>query len=75
MTTASGGFCLRAVLNLKFKHFRDKLWDPTLPCYAVGIPESLSKEDEPYITFISAEAAEYIRQLLKERQKLQHNRV
>ena len=66
---ASGGFRLHAALNLQFKHFRDKLWDPTLPCYAVEIPESLSKEDEPYITFISAEAAEYIRQLLKERQK------
>jgi len=66
---ASGGFRLHAALNLQFKHFIDKIWDPTLPCYAVEIPESLSKEDEPYVTFISAEAAEYVRELLKERQR------
>ncbi|MCD6444981.1 tyrosine-type recombinase/integrase [Candidatus Bathyarchaeota archaeon] len=66
---ASGGFRLRACLNLQMKHFKDKIWDPTLPCYAVEIPETLSKEGEPYITFISNEAGEYIRKLLTERLK------
>jgi integrase len=66
---ASGGLRLNACLNLQLKHFRDKIWDPTLPCYAVEIPETLSKEGEPYLTFISSEVAEYIRNLLLERQK------
>jgi integrase len=66
---ASGGFRLNACLNLQVKHFKDKIWNPTLPCYAVEIPEKLSKEGEPYLTFISSEAAEYIRTLLLERQK------
>jgi integrase len=69
MTIASGGFRLNAALNLQVKHFRDKIWNPTLPCYSVEIPESLSKEREPYLTFISSEACEYIRKLLIERQK------
>ena len=66
---ASGGLRLNACLNLKMRHFRDKIWNPTLPCYAVEIPEVLSKEGEPYVTFISSEAAELIRTLLLERQK------
>jgi len=66
---ASGGFRLSACLNLQLKHIKDKIWDPTLPCYAVEIPETLNKEGEPYITFISNEAAEYVRALLIERQK------
>lgn len=68
-TIASGGFRLHAALNLQVKHFRDKIWDPTLPCYCVEIPESLSKEKQPYLTFISSEACEYIRKLLIERKK------
>jgi len=68
-TIASGGFRLHAALNLQLKHFKDKIWDPTLPCYAVEIPETLSKEGEPYLTFVSNEVAEYIRKLLIERQK------
>ena len=66
---ASGGLRLNACLNLQMKHFKDKIWNPTLPCYAVEIPEALSKEGEPYVTFISSEAAEFIRALLLERQK------
>jgi integrase len=70
---ASGGLRLNACLNIQLRHFRDKIWDPTLPCYAVEIPETLSKEGEPYLTFISGEAAEYIRNLLLERQKAGEN--
>jgi integrase len=66
---ASGGLRLNACLNLQMKHFKDKIWNPTLPCYAAEIPEALSKEGEPYITFISSEAAEFIRALLLERQR------
>ena len=61
---ASGGFRLSSCLNLQLRHFRDDIWNENLPCYAVEIPESLSKEGEPYVTFISAEAAEYIRRYL-----------
>ncbi|MEM2386204.1 MAG: tyrosine-type recombinase/integrase [Candidatus Bathyarchaeia archaeon] len=64
-TMASGGFRLSACLNLQLKHFKDDIINnPTLPCYCVEIPETLSKEGEPYLTFISAEAAEYIRTTL-----------
>jgi len=68
-TMASGGFRLHAALNLQLKHFRDDIFDSSLPCYAVEIPETLSKEGEPYLTFISTEAAEYIRSYLIHRQE------
>jgi len=62
---ASGGFRLNACLKLQLKHFKDDpLSNPALPCYCVEIPESLSKEGEPYVTFISSEAADYIRAIL-----------
>ncbi|MEM3955721.1 MAG: tyrosine-type recombinase/integrase [Candidatus Bathyarchaeia archaeon] len=65
---ASGGFRLSACLGLRLKHFRDDIFNIDLPCYAVEIPETLNKEREPYITFVSAEAAGYIRTYLIMRQ-------
>jgi integrase len=66
-TMASSGLRLSAALNLQLKHFRDDIWDVEKPCYAIEIPETLSKEGIPYITFISSEAAESIRDLLLDR--------
>lgn len=68
-TMASGGFRLHACLNLQIKHFRDDIMDSSLPCYCLEIPETLSKEGEPYLTFISAEAGEYIRTFLIHREE------
>jgi len=59
---------LRAALNLQLANFRDNIWDESLPCYAVEIPEELSKEGESYITFCSWEGASYIRDLIKLRE-------
>jgi len=67
-TMASSGLRVRAALNLQLANFRDNIWDESLPCYAIEIPEGLSKEGEPYITFCSYEAASYIRDLLKLRE-------
>ncbi|MEM2718251.1 MAG: tyrosine-type recombinase/integrase [Candidatus Bathyarchaeia archaeon] len=64
----SGGFRLSTCLGLRLKHFRDDVFNIDLPCYAVEIPENLNKEREPYVTFISAEAADYIRTHLIMRQ-------
>jgi hypothetical protein len=33
-------------------------------CYMVEVPEEITKEKEPYVTFISREARDYIRELL-----------
>jgi integrase len=65
---ASSGLRIRAALNLRLESFKDNIWDESLPCYAIEIPESLSKEGEPYITFCSWEAASYIREYLKLRE-------
>jgi len=65
---ASSGLRVRAALNLQLQNFRDNIWDESLPCYAVEIPEALSKEEEPYITFCSWETASYIRDILKFRE-------
>jgi hypothetical protein len=67
-TIASGGFRLNAALKLQLKHFKDNVLERALPCYGLEIPEEMSKEREPYVTFISAEAAEYIRTYLITRQ-------
>ena len=66
---ASSGLRIGAALKLQLKHFRDDLWNVELPCYAVEIPGSLNKEGEPYITFVSAEAAEYLRDYLERRRE------
>jgi integrase len=65
---ASSGLRLRAALSLQLANFRDNIFDESLPCYAIEIPEALSKEGEPYITFCSWEAASYIRDLIKIRE-------
>jgi len=67
-TMASSGLRLGAALNLTFGNFRDNIFDESLPCYTIEIPEQLSKEGEPYITFVSWEAASYIRDLIKLRE-------
>lgn len=61
---ASGGFRLRTALRLQVKHLKDDIMEGGKPCYAVEVPEELNKEREPYITFISEEAAEYVRAYL-----------
>jgi integrase/uncharacterized coiled-coil protein SlyX len=66
---ASSGLRLSAALRLQLKHFKDDIWNPSLPCYAVEIPEALSKEGLPYITFISAEAARSVREYLEDRRR------
>jgi integrase len=70
---ASSGLRVSAALNLKIENFKDNLWDESLPCYAIEIPESLSKEGEPYITFCSWEAALYIREFIKFRESQEEN--
>ncbi len=63
-TLASGGFRLSTALKLKVKNIKDNMDDVNLPCYMIEVPEELTKENEPYITFISAEAMQYIRDCL-----------
>jgi len=63
-TMASGGFRLSTALRLQVKHFKDDIMEEGRPCYAVEVPEELNKEREPYITFISEEAADYVRAYL-----------
>jgi len=65
---ASSGLRISAALGLRLHHLRDNLWDESLPCYAIEIPEALSKEGEPYITFCSWEAASYLREYLRSRE-------
>lgn len=60
---ASGGFRLSTILNLKLKHVKDDI-EADLPCYIIEVPEELTKEDEPYVTFISREARDYIKDYL-----------
>jgi len=62
-TIASGGFRLSTALKLKLKHIKDDI-ETNLPCYMVEVPEELTKEDEPYVTFISSEARDYIKDYL-----------
>jgi hypothetical protein len=33
----------KSALKLQIKHFIDDLWDKSLPCYALEIPEALTK--------------------------------
>jgi len=61
-TLASGGFRLSTAINLKLKHLESI--DEDKDCYMVEVPEEITKEKEPYITFISKEARDYIRDLL-----------
>ena len=56
------------VVNLKLKHIKDDLWDESLTCYMVEVPGEVTKENLPHITFISAEAAQYLRAYLKQRE-------
>ena len=64
---ASSGLRVSAALKLQLKHFRDDVWNSELPFYALEVPEKLSKDGEPYLTFITSEAAEYVRDLLLDR--------
>ncbi len=57
-----------AALNPQLANFRDNIWDESLPCSAIEIPEGLSKEGKPYITFCSWEATSYIRDLIRLRE-------
>ena len=64
---ASSGLRLGAALSLRLRDFLDDLWNEELQSYAVEVKEENSKTREPYITFISWEAAEYLRDYLKAR--------
>ena len=66
---ASSGLRVSAAASLKLKNIRDSIWDNSLSCYAIEIQEEISKEGEPYITFMSWECAEYIRELLRKREE------
>lgn len=66
---ASSGLRVSAAASLRLRNIRDNIWDESLPCYAIEIQEEISKEGEPYITFMSWECAEYIRELLRERER------
>jgi len=66
---ASSGLRLSSAVNLKLENVKDDLWDTSPSCYMIEIPESISKEGEPYITFMTWEAAEYLRDYLKLREK------
>ena len=66
---ASSGLRIGAAVSLKLENIKDNLWDLNLPCYQVEVPEEYSKEGEPYVTFISWEAAEYLRDWLKFREQ------
>jgi integrase len=61
-TLASGGFRLSTAINLQLKHLENIEEDKE--CYMVEVPEEITKEKEPYVTFISREARDYIRELL-----------
>jgi integrase len=61
-TLASGGFRLSTAINLQLKHLENIEEDKD--CYMVEVPEEITKEREPYVTFISREARDYIRELL-----------
>jgi len=65
---ASSGLRVSAAASLRLRNLRDNIWDESLPCYAIEIQEEISKEGEPYITFMSWECAEYIRELLRKRE-------
>lgn len=67
---ASSGLRVNAALNLKLENIKDDLYDEGLSCYCIEVPEELSKEREAYITFITWEAADYIRQWLAERRSM-----
>jgi integrase len=73
LLASSGLRIKKSALQLKLKHFKDDLWDESLPCYALEIPEELAKapdgEEEPHITFISAECARYLREYLDWRKR------
>ena len=66
---ASSGLRLSSAVNLKLENIKDDLWDTSLSCYMIEIPETISKEGEPYITFTTWEAAEYLRDYLKLREE------
>ena len=65
---ASSGLRVSAAASLKLRNLRDNIWSESLPCYAIEIQEEISKEVEPYITFMSWECAEYIREILRKRE-------
>ena len=64
---ATSGIRINAALHLRLMNFVDDLYDTALPCYALEVPEEISKEREAYITFITWEAAEYLRDWLNYR--------
>jgi len=64
---ATSGIRINAALHLRLMNFVDDLYDTALPCYAIEVPEEISKEREAYITFITWEAAEYLRDWLEYR--------
>jgi|GEM_PF-2504401 len=64
---ASSGLRLGAALSLRLRDFLDDPWNEELQSYAIEVREENSKTREPYITFISWEAAEYLRDYLKAR--------
>lgn len=66
---ASSGLRVGAASSLRLRNLRDNIWDESLPCYAIEIQEEISKEGEPYITFMTWECAEYIRTLLRQREE------
>ena len=66
---ASSGLRVSAALGLTLSCLKDNIFDDSLPCYMIEVPEELSKEGQPYITFCSWEAAEYIREYLRERER------
>jgi len=61
---ATSGIRIGAAVRLQLKHIKDDIWDTSLPCYMIEVPQELSKEKEPYITFITWEAGEYLRDWL-----------
>ena len=64
---ASSGLRLGAALSLRLRDFLDDPWDEELQSYAIEVREDNSKTREPYITLISWETTEYLRDYLKAR--------
>ena len=46
---ATSGIRIGAAVRLQLKHIKDDIWDSSLPCYMIEVPQELSKEKEPYI--------------------------
>jgi len=61
---ATSGIRIGAAVRLQLKHIKDDIWDSSLPCYMIEVPQELSKEKEPYVSFVTWEAGEYLRDWL-----------